>query len=112
MAIVIDQHAIIEDRWIVYDGQKIVSRVGWIIGNLAYLLDNWKQLDTADCSLGVELVVTDRVEDIEVCLPRLVPVQEPRRSGFRSSLSAPLPWQPPQLGRRAARLRNPESDYY
>ena len=71
MAIVIDQRAIIEDRWIDYDGQQSVNQTEWIIVKLAYLIDNWKQLGSADFSLGVELVVTDRVEDIEVCLPKL-----------------------------------------
>jgi uncharacterized protein (DUF934 family) len=71
MPIVIDQRAIIEDPWIIYDGQQTVNRVGRLIVKLAYLLDNWKQLESADFSLGVELVVTDRVEDIETCLTRL-----------------------------------------
>lgn len=71
MAIVIDQRAVIADRWTAYDGKQSVCRNGRIIVKLAYLLDNWKQLEATDFPLGVELVVTDQVENIEACLPRL-----------------------------------------
>lgn len=71
MTIVIDQRAVIEDPWTVYDGRQSVSRPGQIIVKLAYLLDNWKQLESTDLSLGVVLVVTDQVENIAACLSRL-----------------------------------------
>lgn len=71
MSIIINLTEIIEDQWVDIDASAEVDDGARVIVSFERLTSDWKKLTQASCSLGVELAVTDRVEEIETYLPRL-----------------------------------------
>ena len=71
MSIVIDSCKVISDEWQRLDDLATLENSGAIIVSLQRLRDDWSRLQQAECRLGVELDVTDLVEDIAAMLPRL-----------------------------------------
>ena len=71
MSIVIDSCKVIPDEWQRLDDLAPLEKSGAVIVSFERLSNDWSRLRKAECRLGVELDVTDLVEDIEAMLPRL-----------------------------------------
>ena len=71
MPVVINTGEIIDDDWQSLDDKAPIPEATRVIVSLGRLRADWDLLQRAGCLLGVELEVTDLVEDIETMLAQL-----------------------------------------